>query len=126
MIRDLPERASNLWLLVAGPGIWAVHFLAAYGTASVWCAKFAAGDASLAPARVAIAVYTVAALVALGILGRGGWQRHRHGESILPHDSDSPEDRHRFLGFATFLLAALSAVAVLYAGLAAALIGSCH
>jgi hypothetical protein len=33
----------------------------------------------------------------------------------LPHDFDTPGDRHRFLGFATVLLAGLSAVATLFA-----------
>ncbi|MFN2427246.1 MAG: hypothetical protein ABR587_12455 [Candidatus Binatia bacterium] len=126
MIRDLPERTSDLWLLVAAPTIWAIHFLASYITAAVWCAKHAAEDASLAPARLAISFYTIAALALLAALGRGGWTRHRYGESILPHDVDSPEDRHRFLGFATFLLAGLSALAVVYAALAAVLIESCR
>ena len=39
-----------------------------------------------------------------------------HGNATLPHDDDTPEDRHRFLGFAALLLSALSAVAVIYAG----------
>jgi len=48
------------------------------------------------------------------------------GSATLPHDDDTPEDRHRFLGFATLLLSALSAVAVLYAGLVAVFIRSCY
>jgi hypothetical protein len=126
VIRDLPERPLHLWLLVAAPTVWAIHFMAAYVTAAVWCAKLAGDGGSLAPARLAIAAYTLLALALLAWIGADGWKRHSYAESILPHDADSPEDRHRFLGFATFLLASLSAVAVVYAALAAVLIESCR
>ena len=75
---------------------------------------------------MAIAVYTVLALAGIGIIGWVGYRRHSYGTPTLPHDADTPEDRHRFLGFATLLLSALSAVAVLYAALVVVFIGSCH
>ena len=50
----------------------------------------------------------------------------RLGAAELPHDDDTPEDRHRFIGFSTFLLSGLSAVAVVYTGLAALLIETCQ
>ena len=96
--------------------IWAAHFLLCYATASIWCAKVVGLGGSLASARVAIAVYTALALVGIGIVGRIGHRRYSHGNATLPHDDDTPEDRHRFLGFAALLLSALSAVAVIYAG----------
>lgn len=110
------EKKENLWLLVVSPAIWAAHFLLSYLTAAIWCAKLAGGhDGSLAPVRWAIAGYSIAALAGIGLNGRSGLRRHRFGSESLPHDFDTPGDRHRFLGFATVLLSALSAIATLFA-----------
>lgn len=123
---ELPEEHESLWLLAASPTIWAAHFLLAYCTAAIWCAKAASPDQPLGPVRVAIAAYTVAALMGIGLIGWHGWKRYRLGAEDLPHDVDRPEDRHGFLGFATVLLSGLSAVAVLYETLAAVLIETCR
>lgn len=124
-MNETHEKNQSLWLLTAAPMIWAAHFLLSYITASIWCAKVVGADGSLATVRVAIGVYTALALAGIGIIGWSGYRRHRYGNAELPHDDDTPEDRHRFLGFATLLLAALSAVAVIYAGLVAVFIGRC-
>jgi hypothetical protein len=121
-----PEKPAHLWALAASPSLWAAHFLLSYATAAVYCAKFAGSDASLAPARIAIAVYTVVALGGIAVVGWRGVQRHRTGAADVPHDDDSPEDRHRFLGLATALLSGLSAVATVYSALAAVFVGSCR
>jgi hypothetical protein len=72
-------------------------------------------------------VYTLLAIVGLGLLAQRGWRRHRaHRGTPSAHARDTAEGRHRFLGFALLLLAGLSAVAVLYAALAALLIESCR
>ena len=113
----LTEHRESLWVLIVSPTIWAVHFMLSYVTAAIWCAKVASRFDSLGPVRWLIAAYTVLALVGIARNGLGAWRRHRHGQATLPHDDDTPEDRHRFLGFATALLAALSAVAVLFAAL---------
>lgn len=126
MTLELPEKKESLLQTVLAPALWAVHFLLSYATAAVWCAKAGAPGDSLRPVQVAIGAYTVAALAGIGAVGWRGWRRHRLAGSAPPHDRDTPEDRHRFLGLATVLLAGLSAVAVLYAALAAVLIGSCQ
>jgi hypothetical protein len=122
----LPERASYLVLLAASPTIWGAHFLLSYCTAAVWCAKVGARSDTLGGAGLAIWIFTAVALVAIAAIGRNAWRRHRYGDAELPHDFGSPEDRHRFLGFACVLLSGLSAVAVLYGALAVALVGSCR
>jgi hypothetical protein len=122
----LPEENESLWFLTASPMIWAAHFLLCYLTAALWCAKLAGPDGSLGRVRVAIAVYTVLALIGIGLTGWHAFRRHSFGGTTVPHDFDTPADRHRFLGFATLLLSALSAVATLYVALAAVFIGSCH
>ncbi len=123
---ETAEKNQNLWILTASPAIWAAHFLLSYITASIWCAKVAGPGGSLWGVRVAIGVYTVAALAGIAVIGLSGHRRHSYGSETLPHDFDSPEDRHRFLGFATLLLSALSAVATLYVALAAVVIGRCY
>lgn len=125
MTSDLPETRESLWMLAASPMVWAAHFLLSYVTAAIWCAKFAAPGDSLWGVRAAIGVYTVLALTAIAVVGRRALSRHQHGRAELPHDADTPEDRHRFLGFATLLLSGVSAVAVVYASLAAVFIRDC-
>lgn len=120
------EKHQSLWLLTASPTIWAAHFLLSYATAAIWCAKVVGPSGSLATARIAIAVYSVVALIGIGVIGRIGYRRHRYDQAELPHDADTPEDRHRFLGFATVLLSALSAVAVVFAALVVVFFGACH
>jgi hypothetical protein len=116
----------SLWLLTIAPTIWAVHLLACYITAAVWCAKFAGPGGALGGVRSAITWYTVAALIGIGWIGWEGLRRHSSGTEATTHDLDSAEDRHRFVGFATLLLAGLSAVGVFYAALAATYFETCR
>ena len=113
------------WTLIAGPTSWALHFLACYVLASVWCAKMSR-VATLGEARIALWVLTVLALLVIGWFGWRGWHVHRQGRARLPHDDASAADRSRFLGFASLLLCGLSAVAVVYSALAIAIIGDCR
>ena len=117
MKHALHEQHERLWLLAVSPVIWAVHFLACYVTAAVWCAKFAPRDGSLAPVRAVILVFTLVALAGIAVNGRSGLRRHRSGTESPPHDFDTAGDRHGFLGYTTVLLSALSAVAVVFAAL---------
>jgi hypothetical protein len=123
--RDTSERHESLWWVAAPPGIWGGHFLLCYGTAAVWCAKYAD---SLLVARAAIGVYTALALLALGVVARRGLQRQRNVARSLDDgdDIDSPEVRRHFLGFTLLALSALSALAAVFSALAAVFIGSCR
>jgi hypothetical protein len=125
-LHETHESNQTLWLLAASPLIWAAHFLASYILAAVWCAKYAGRDGSLESVRVTVAVLTVLALAGIGVVGWLGYRRHTYGDAGPPHDFDTPQDRHRFLGFATVLLSALSAVATLYVALAAVFMETCH
>jgi hypothetical protein len=116
----------SLWLLTIAPTIWAAHLLLCYITAAIWCAKFVSFGGPLASVRPAVAWYTALALGGIAIVGWEGVRRHRYGTETTTHDLDSAEDRHRFIGFATLLLAALSAVGVLYAALAATYFETCR
>jgi hypothetical protein len=123
--RVLPERGASLWRLVAGPAIWAAHFLLSYVTVAIWCAK-ASRFAPPGNVRTVLWIYTALALSAIVLFGWRGLRQHRWGSARLPHDAASAGDRHRFLGFASFLLCGLAFVAVLYSALAIALVGSCR
>jgi hypothetical protein len=116
----------GLWLLTIAPTIWAAHLLMCYATAAIWCAKVASVDGPLGAVRAAVMWYTVAAFVGIAVVGWEGFRRHRHGTEATTHDLDSADDRHRFLGFATLLLAGLSWVGVLYAALAASYFETCR
>jgi hypothetical protein len=123
-----PEHEESLWALTIAPTIWAVHFLLSYGSASVWCAKLGPAAGSMGGIRAAIAAYTVVALIAIAATGLAGYRRHGHGHGLetTGHDFDSPEGRHRFLGFAMMLLAGLSGVATFFSALPAIFIETCR
>lgn len=123
---ELPERTESLWRLTGGPVVWSAHFLLSYVTVAVWCAKASSRAAPLGDARLLLAAYTVAALALIVFFGWRGFRQHSLGKATLPHDEDSAQDRHRFLGFATLLLCGLSFVAVLYVAIAIVLIGTCR
>jgi hypothetical protein len=120
------ESRQSLWRPISAPIIWGVHFMLTYLTAAIWCAKVAGRDGPLGGARLAIAVYTLVALAGITAVGWRGWQRHTFDGSVTNHDFDSPADRHRFLGFATTLLAGLSAVGTLLTALAVAFFSDCR
>jgi hypothetical protein len=141
--REPPERAGYLALLATPPAIWTAHFLVTYITVATWCgpqmpqmpqmtqmtqmAQMAQiAQEPLTRVHLIIAGYTVAALLAIAAIGFGAYRRHRHGDETLPHDSDSPGDRHRFLGFATLLLSGLSAIATLFVAVSTSFFGSCR
>ena len=126
MTHPLQEKQESLWRLVVSPTIWAAHFMLCYLTAAIWCAKFAPRDGSLAPVRWAIAGYTVVALIGIALSGWSGMRRHRRGSETPEHDYDTPGDRHGFLGFATVLLSALSAVATVFAALVVIFFKDCR
>ena len=122
---ETAESEQTLWLLAASPTIWAGHFLACYLTGAIWCAKSVGPAGSLGVVRTAVLLYTVVALGGIAVTGWIGYRRHEHGTAAIPHDFDTPADRHRFLGFATVLLSGLSAVAVLYVAGAALVFETC-
>jgi hypothetical protein len=125
-MKSLPEHKESLWFLIVSPMVWAGHFMLCYLTAAIWCAKFATMYGSIRPVRWAIAVYTVVALLVIAANGWSGYRRHRLGAETVPHDADTPGDRHRFLGFATLLLALLSAVATIFAALVVMFFEDCR
>jgi hypothetical protein len=127
---DVDEPRQSLWALTMGPAIWAVHFLASYAAAAVWCGN-AGAHARFGAANLVFAAATALALAAVAWVAWDGWRRYNHGAAVpshhpVPsHHKDTPEDRHRFLGLATLLLAVLSAVSILYTAMAVVMLRGC-
>ena len=128
MSPEAPDDESNqsLWFVIAAPLCWAAHFLVSYATVAVWCERYAGRDGSLYPARVAVAAFTAAALAGIGLIALAAWRRYQHGGGTEAFDADTPLGRHRFIGSATLLLSALSAVATAYSALTVVFIRDCH
>ncbi|QDV79972.1 transmembrane prediction [Botrimarina mediterranea] len=120
------ESDESLLAIFVSPAVWAAHFMACYITAAVWCEKFAGDSLSLAPVRVAFAVYTLLAVALIVVNGWFGYRRIRGAPEGYGYDTDSAEDRHRFLGYATTLLASLSLVATLFVAAVALFVETCH
>ena len=122
----LDHRRDSLWLLTIAPAIWAAHFGASYGLAALWCAKVAGRDGSLSGARLIVAGLTAVALLCIAAVGRAGWRAAALHTGATPFHADTATDRHRLLGLATFLLAILSGVAVIYTAIPVAIFRSCE
>lgn len=116
---------TPLWKLAISPLVWSLHTLACYITAAVWCAKLGR-SADLTEVRYAFFIFTAIALVPIGWQMVQGYRKHSAGAAQLPHDDDTPEDRERFMGFANFLISALSALAIVFVTYNALIFRSCH
>lgn len=113
--KEMPqEEDESLWWLSAPPGIWLVHFLACYITTALWCEKIAGRVSELGVLRWLVLLFTLAALYGLALLTRRAYLRFKPHAGDPPLESDTPESRHRFLGFAGLLLSAMSVLGVLY------------
>lgn len=123
---NLAEHKESLWWMIVSPLIWAGHFLLCYISAAIWCAKFVPRVGSLDPVRWAILGYTVVALGGIAWNGWWAWRRFHRGSGSVPFDADTPADRHRFLGFATTLLAGLSAIATIFSALVVLFFKTCE
>ncbi|WP_237607612.1 transmembrane prediction [Roseimaritima sediminicola] len=120
------EISERLWWIVIGPTLWALHFLACYLTAAIWCAKYAAEADSDALLLILVAIYSVVAVAGIVVFGVISYRNHRRGCEALPEDLDRPRDRGRFIALAGLLLALLSLVATLFTAAVFVLVRGCH
>ena len=117
----------SLWTLVTPPTVWALHFLIAYPTAALACAREDAGGFGLDAARLTIAAITAVALGIIAVAGYSAW-RGSGGTLIAddPLDDATLDSRSRFLANATLLLAGLSFIATLYVAMPALVFATCR
>jgi hypothetical protein len=131
--RDRRARFS-LFMFVAGPLIWSVHFLLVYLIDEAGCSGEGPGLRVFDPPvpKVATLVATVVAVAAALACAGWSWRRWQASEHQPPADEaadlaggHSHRDRGGTLAFAGFLLSLLSAVTVLFVGLPAFFLPSC-
>ncbi|KQS71450.1 hypothetical protein ASG39_21695 [Rhizobium sp. Leaf371] len=117
---------ETFWTLFTAPTVWALHFLICYVAFAVFCAKQGALALSFDTVRLALGGVTVVALGVIVLSAWLAWRQWGFGTDDPPHDAPTDEDRRKFQGFATLLLAGLSFVAVLYVSVPLLFIGACQ
>jgi hypothetical protein len=128
-VGEAPKRLiddGSVWVLVAGPVIWAAHFLLVYWIAAVYCAKAAAEDAPLDGPRLWIVLATIVALGLIGLVALHARRRY-NGVFVINEEmtEDSLEERLRFLGHVALILCGLSVIAVLFSMAPALVLRTC-
>ncbi len=129
--REVAEEGESLLRITLAPTVWALHFVASYASAAIYCAKRASGAEDIAVLRIGIGLGTIVALATILWLGHSAWRqwlaaKERSGREMIEDLVEEGEGRHGFLGHAGLLLAIVSFVGVLYTTLPAALIGTCR
>lgn len=125
MWRLVPREVELLWTLFTSPVVWALHFLACYVGAAVFCEKPDLLGGSFDHLRWAIALVTVLSLAMIVVAAVLAWRQWGFGTGDPPHDDPTRRDRLLFQGYATFLLSGLSFVAVIFTALPALFITDC-
>lgn len=111
----------TLWTLIVPPALWAAHFLFSYLWAAVSCAKV--GEFARFP--VTFATGTLLALALIAASGWIAWVQSRTPGDDPPHEQGTDIDRLRFLALATFMLAGLSFVGVIFTALPVLFLKDC-
>jgi hypothetical protein len=124
-MRLIPTPLETLWTLFTAPIIWAVHFLACYVGAAVYCAKQEQLPFGFEAVRAGIGGATILALALISLSAWLAWRQWGFGSDDPPHDQPTRLDRTLFQGFATLLLAGLSFIGVIYVALPALFISEC-
>jgi hypothetical protein len=121
----LPRQVESLWTLFTAPVVWALHFLACYVGAAIFCEKptFLGGDFD--NLRIAIGILTLLSLSLIAVSAMLAWRQWGFGTGDPPHDDPTRRDRLHFQGYATLLLSGLSFVAVIFTALPALFITDC-
>ncbi len=125
MWRLLPKEVESLWTLFTGPVVWAMHFLACYVGAAIFCEKPGFLGTDFTNLRVAIAIVTVLALSLIVLAAVLAWRQWAFGTGDPPHDDPTRRDRLLFQGYATLLLSGLSFVAVIFTAIPALFFAEC-
>lgn len=114
-VRRETGSGTDLWRVIISPSIWALHFLACYVSAAIFCEKLGR-DTPLVDIRLLVIVVTVLALGGIFWSTLGLWRVHERSltDNDFEYEHNTPEERHRFLSHVALMLSVLSAVAVVY------------
>ena len=125
--RTLAEEADSLWLITFAGSIWAVHFLVCYCATAVICAKLGGDAAAIQLLRLALGGFTLLALAGIGFVGWRSWvQWDFLDDWDYEHKLSENEDRHEFLGHASFLLSIISFIGVIYVSFPVLFLETCQ
>ena len=125
MWRLLPKEVESLWTLFTAPVVWALHFLACYIGAAIFCEKPGFLNANFDTLRIAIGLLTLLSLAMIALAAILAWRQWGFGAGDPPHDDPTRRDRLLFQGYATLLLSGLSFVAVIFTALPVLFITEC-
>ena len=125
MWRLLPKEVESPWTLFTGPVVWALHFLACYIGAAIFCEKPDLFGTDFDNLRIAIVVLTVLSLGMIVLSALLAWREWGFGTGDPPHDEPTRQDRLMFQGYATLLLSGLSFIAVIYTALPVLFVTDC-
>ncbi|GGG84905.1 hypothetical protein GCM10011415_38820 [Salipiger pallidus] len=114
---------GSIWIMAAAPTIWAVHFVASYVLAAVWCAKIGASLVTPAWIIAAMGLVCAALIVWLGVIA----VRRYGGVFVIFEEitESSERGRDRFIGHVSLLLCILSVVAIGFTVIPGLILGSC-
>jgi hypothetical protein len=116
---------ESLWTLFTAPTVWALHFLACYIGAAVYCAKRELFGFGFEAVRLGIAGITLVSLALILLSAVLAWRQWGFGSADPPHDDPTRHDRLLFQGFATLLLSGLSFAGVVFVAMPALFITEC-
>lgn len=126
-VRRETGSGTDLWSVIIAPTIWALHFLACYVVAAIYCEKIGR-EAPLGDIRALVLIVTIIALGAIAWLGVKLWKVHARSltDNDFEYEHNTPEERHRFLSHVALMLCVLSAVAVIYVTIPMLYLESCR
>lgn len=118
---------TDLWSVIISPSIWALHFLACYIAAAIYCEKLGR-DTPLDSVRMLVIVVTVLALGGIFWSGIRLWRVHDRSltNNDFEYEHNTPEERHRFLSHVALMLSVLSAIAVIYVAIPMLYLETCR
>ena len=126
-VRRETGSGTDLWRVIISPTIWALHFLACYVAAAIYCEKMGR-DAPLDDIRLLVITVTLVALGGIFWSTLGLWRVHDRSltDDDFEYEHNTPEERHRFLSHVALMLSILSAVAVIYVAIPMLYLESCR
>ncbi|MGH8194688.1 MAG: hypothetical protein ACREQ8_09845 [Woeseiaceae bacterium] len=116
-----------LGLLASPLAIWSLHFLLAYVSAAVYCARSGDHEAAMSPVRSIVLALTIAALAAVALALRRGYRRFARNASLHRHPAAGVQtDPARFFRIMLLWFSVLSAVAIVCVGSVTLFFGNCR
>ena len=121
--KEFSDEAGSLWRIALAPSVWAGHFVLCYASVSLACVRGLLPIEATRLSLIAVSVIVLVFFVWQGWRAWRQWAPERGHPSAL--SEGKAEDRHRFLGHATFLLTLISGIATVYTTLPLLLLEGC-